>query len=72
MITTEYKNQLIEKIRNTDDERILKAIERCLSPLEDHSITEAEMQSIEQGIQDADAGKLHPHSAAQKLYEKWL
>ena len=36
------------------------------------SISEAEKQSIERGLEDAGSGKLNPHSNARKLYEKWL
>jgi hypothetical protein len=31
-----------------------------------------EKESIENGIRDADNGKLKPHSTARKIYEKWL
>lgn len=31
-----------------------------------------ERSSIEKGINDAEANKLNPHSAARKLYERWL
>lgn len=37
-----------------------------------NSISESEKQSIEKGLQDAEAGKLNPHTNARKLYEKWL
>ena len=33
-------------------------------------ISEAEKQSIEKGIAQADAGKLNPHSKARKMYGK--
>ena len=29
-------------------------------------------EAIEQGLKDAEAGKLNPHSKARELYEKWL
>lgn len=35
-------------------------------------ISENEKESIEQGLKEADSGKLNPHSNARKLYEKWL
>jgi hypothetical protein len=35
-------------------------------------ISENEKQSIEKGLQDADAGKLTSHSEARQLYDKWL
>ena len=37
-----------------------------------NSIAESEKEAIESGIQDANAGKLNPHSKARKIYEKWL
>ena len=37
-----------------------------------NSISESEKQSIENGLQDADAGKLNSHSKARQLYDKWL
>jgi hypothetical protein len=36
------------------------------------SISENEKQSIEKGLQDAEAGKLNSHSKAKQLYNKWL
>ncbi len=36
------------------------------------SISTNEKESIERGLQDAEAGKLNPHAKAKKLYEKWL
>jgi len=37
-----------------------------------NSISEDEKQSIERGLEDAESGKLNPHSNARKIYEKWL
>ncbi|MCE2771491.1 MAG: hypothetical protein LW711_15990 [Saprospiraceae bacterium] len=37
-----------------------------------NSIAESEKEAIECGIQDANDGKLNPHSKARKIYEKWL
>ena len=37
-----------------------------------NSIAESEKEAIESGIQDANAGKLNPHSKARKIYEKWI
>lgn len=36
------------------------------------SISENEKLAIEQGLQDANMGKLNPQSSARKLYGKWL
>ena len=35
-------------------------------------VSEIEKISIEQGLQDANSGKLNPQSSARKLYGKWL
>lgn len=35
-------------------------------------ISEDEKEAIEKGVADAEAGNLHPHSKAKKLYKKWL
>ena len=37
-----------------------------------NSIAESEKEAIETGIQDANDGKLNPHSKARKIYKKWL
>jgi hypothetical protein len=37
-----------------------------------NSISENEKQSVEKGLQDAEAGKLNSHSKARQLYDKWL
>ena len=37
-----------------------------------NKLSTTEKESIEKGIQDADNGKLTPHSSAKKSYEKWL
>lgn len=37
-----------------------------------NDISDDEKESIENGLSDADKGKLKPISDAQKVYEKWL
>lgn len=37
-----------------------------------NGISEAERNSIEKGITDADNGNVNPHSKARDIYEKWL
>ncbi len=37
-----------------------------------NDISEAEKESIEKGIKDADDKRLTPHSTVKKLYDKWL
>lgn len=69
------KLELIQWLSTLEDNTILEKI----MDLRKHenkdwwnSISELEKQSIEQGLNDAAAGKLNPHSNARKLYEKWL
>lgn len=35
-------------------------------------ISEAEKNSIDKGLEDIKAGRVKPHKAVKKLYEKWL
>jgi hypothetical protein len=37
-----------------------------------NEISEAERTAIENGLRDAEAGKLNPHSKARDIYGKWL
>lgn len=36
------------------------------------ALSDAEKESIEKGIEDADAGRLNDHQKARKIYGKWL
>lgn len=36
------------------------------------ALSDAEKESIEKGIEDADAGRLNDHQKARKNYGKWL
>jgi predicted transcriptional regulator len=55
-----------------------KTIERLISIKQEvqqdfwDELSEAEKQSIEQGIKDADEGRLVPHTEIRKKYDKWL
>ena len=37
-----------------------------------NTISEAEKNVVEQGLKDADKGKLNSHPIAKEIYEKWL
>jgi hypothetical protein len=69
------KLELIQWLSTIDDSRL---IEKILDLRKDESkdwwssISENEKKSIERGIEDAELGKLNPHSKARMLYEKWL
>ena len=69
------KLELIQWLSTIEDSTIIEKI-MDLKKKESkdwwNSISESEKESIEKGLQDADAGKLNPHSNARKIYEKWL
>lgn len=69
------KLELIQWLSTIEDSAIIEKI-MDLKKKESkdwwNSISENEKESIEQGLKEADSGKLNPHSNARKLYEKWL
>lgn len=71
----ERKLELIQWLSIIEDVSLLDK----LAELKDHStrdwwdeISDAEKESIAKGIEDADAGRLKPHSDARAIYEKRL
>ncbi|MGY5847702.1 hypothetical protein ACW6QP_09795 [Salegentibacter sp. HM20] len=69
------KLELIQWLSTLNDESIIKEIIKLREKERVdwwEEISLEEQKSIELGINDADAGKLKPHSEARKLYEKWL
>ncbi|MGB4775266.1 MAG: hypothetical protein WBP45_08840 [Daejeonella sp.] len=73
--TQNKKLELIQWLSTLEDSTIIdKIIDLRKKESKDwwNSISENEKKSIEKGLEDAEAGKLNPHSNARKLYEKWL
>lgn len=69
------KIELIQWLSNLNDLSVIEKIieiKRQENKAWWNSISDAEKASIEKGIEDADNGKVNPHSKAKKLYEKWL
>lgn len=69
------KLELIQWLSTVEDATIIeKIIDLRKRENKDwwNSIYEGEKESIEKGLNDADLGKLNPHSKARKHYEKWL
>ena len=70
-----HKLELIQWLSSLSD---AKTIERLISIKHEvqqdfwDELSEAEKQSIEQGIKDADEGHLVPHAEIRKKYGKWL
>ncbi|CAM3484104.1 hypothetical protein [Aquirufa ecclesiirivi] len=69
------KLELIQWLSTIDDLTVLNKIVE-LKKQENidwwNSISTKEKQSIENGLQDAEDGKINNHSKAKQLYEKWL
>jgi len=65
------KLELIQWIASLEDASLLR---RLHSIKERHpvQVSQAEIASIERGLEDAAQGKTHPHATARKRYEKWL
>lgn len=74
----EFLNQKLELIQWLSTIEDITIINKIMDLKEKESIDWAmnlsrkEKESIELGIEDANSGKLKPHSEAKKLYEKWL
>jgi hypothetical protein len=68
------KLELIQWLSTIEDPKIIdKIMDLIQQENKDwwNSISENEKNSIDAGINDAEAGKLNDHSKARKLYEKW-
>lgn len=69
------KLELIQWLSTINDSRIINKLMKLReSENKDwwNNISKAEKKSIEKGIEDAEKGKLNPHSEVKKIYEKWL
>lgn len=69
------KLELIEWLSTIEDSNIIeKIMDLKIKENKDwwNTISENQKQSIENGLNDADSGKLNPHSSASELYDKWL
>ena len=69
------KIELIQWLSVIDDAALIDKIAELKNNSESdwwNEISEAERASIDQGLADADAGKLTSNSEARTIYEKWL
>ena len=69
------KLELIQWLSSLEDSTIIEkivALKKNESKDWWESISKTEKESVEQGLNDANAGRLNPHSSARKLYDKWL
>ena len=69
------KIKIINWLESTENSTLIEKIFE-LTKAEDsdwwEKVSELEKKSIEEGILDADQGKLKLHSEAKKIYGKWL
>ena len=69
------KLELIQWLSSIEDSTVIeKIMELRKKESKDwwNSISEGEKEAIENGIKDANSGKLNSHSNARKIYGKWL
>ena len=73
---TEILRKTVKKQIDTADEKSLKIIQAVLDVREEHDwwddLSDAARYSIEQGLKEADEGKLTPHKEVMKKYKKWM
>ncbi|MEO0556481.1 MAG: hypothetical protein AAF149_25085 [Bacteroidota bacterium] len=70
------KERIKERVNDIDDPRLLdellKAVELEYEIENIDRLTDLEKKAIDEGISDADSGKLHSNSEASQLVMKWL
>lgn len=70
------KEELIDWIRNLDDETTIEKLKLVKDATAENGwweeLSEAEVASIERGLADEKAGRVIPHDEVKKRYEKWL
>ena len=69
------KIELIQWLSTLNDKSIIEKVMKLRESEKTDwwkEISKEEKKAIDQGINDADSGKLKSHSEARKLYEKWL
>jgi len=76
MAATEILRKSVKKQIGHADEKSLKMVRAMLEVEEEHDwwddLSNAAKASIEQGLKDAEEGKLTPHKEVMKKYKKWL
>ena len=70
------KLELIQWLSTIEDLNFLEKISEMISREKKNDwwneLLDAEKEAIEKGIEQADSGKLNPHSKAREIYGKWL
>jgi len=69
------KLELIQWLSTIDDPGIIKKVQAIRDDEKEDwwdNLSAIEKESINKGIEDADAGNLKDHDQARKIYDKWL
>ena len=70
------KEKIKERVNDINDprllEELLKAVELEHEIENVDELTNLEKKAIDEGISDAEFGKLHPNSEASQLVKEWL
>ena len=70
------KERIKERVNSINDPRLLdellKAVELEHEIEHIDELTDVEKEAIDEGISDADVGKLHSNSEASQLVKEWL
>ena len=68
------KLQLIEWILGIKDRRVIKKVKEIQDRSGDWAddVSAGVLASVERGIKDAKAGRVHSHAVVKKRYAKWL
>ena len=70
------KERIIEKVNNIQDpillEELLQAVGLESEIEHSYELTQEEKTAIDEGIDDAESGKVYSNSEASELVQKWL
>ncbi len=70
------KERIIRKVNDIQDpqllEELLHAVELESEIENSYELTKEEKTAIDEGISDAESGKVHSNSEASELVQKWL
>ena len=71
MNSATQKLELIQWIASLEDTALLCSL-RSIKEQHPVKVSDAEMASIERGLEDIAQGKVHSHATVRKRYEKWV
>jgi len=70
------KEKIIERVKDINDPKLLDELLQAIDLEHEiehfHQLTNDEKIAIDEGIEDAESGKLYSNSEASQLVKKWL